>query len=142
MILNPFKCKKCGEELQPENLLVGTSPDGKLTRKCGFCGFEEVVEKDVEKDLKTLKDIPMEQDIVYGEDELDKINRDFNVAFNWKRALKQEAIKWVKEDIEVYKHANILKGLNAEQGRKIHNFIVQRRQFWKDRFNIEKEVLK
>ena len=44
MVGNLIVCKECGKELQPENLLVGTSPDGKLTRKCGFCGFEEVVE--------------------------------------------------------------------------------------------------
>jgi len=44
MVGHLIVCKECGTELQPENLLVGTSPDGKLTRKCGFCGFEEVVE--------------------------------------------------------------------------------------------------
>ena len=39
VILNPFKCKKCGQELQPENILLNT--DGKdLISKCGFCGEE------------------------------------------------------------------------------------------------------
>ena len=39
MILNPFKCEGCGEELQPENILVKTTPD-ELIRVCGFCGHE------------------------------------------------------------------------------------------------------
>ena len=55
--------------------------------------------------------------------------------------LKQEAIKWVKEDIEAYRTAklNLPKG---EVGINIHNFIVQRRQFWKYIFNITDEDLK
>ena len=50
-------------------------------------------------ELKTLKDIPMEQDKVYSEEDInnDEINKDFRVAFNWKRAIKAEAVKWVKE---------------------------------------------
>ncbi len=55
--------------------------------------------------------------------------------------LKEEAIRWIKEDILVYKNADL--HLPAgERGMKIHNFIVQRRQFWKDRFNITEEDLK
>ena len=38
----------------------------------------------------------------------------------------------------MYKNTNLFEGWSegkADWG-KIHNFIVQRRQFWKDRFNI------
>ena len=42
MILNPFKCEKCENELQPEDILVGTDKDN-LIRKCGFCGNEVIV---------------------------------------------------------------------------------------------------
>ena len=40
MILNPFKCENCGEELQPDKIGVdfrGTD----LIRICGFC-FHEI----------------------------------------------------------------------------------------------------
>jgi len=42
-MINPIKCSSCNAELQPENLLVGTSDKGELTRKCSFCGAEEDV---------------------------------------------------------------------------------------------------
>ena len=44
MILNPFKCEKCGTPLQPEDLLVGLNDEGELIRKCAFCGNEVNVE--------------------------------------------------------------------------------------------------
>ena len=40
MILNPFKCPKCDNELQPENVGVKFGPNGELIRVCGFCGDE------------------------------------------------------------------------------------------------------
>jgi hypothetical protein len=63
--------------------------------------------------MKTLKDIPMEQDKPYeydgkGNNNFDKINEDFRVALNWKRAIRQAAIEWVKEFEKVGKgHTNI-----------------------------------
>ncbi len=73
---------------------------------------------DVKMKLKTLKDL------------------------NWanqepqRTQLRQEAIKWVKADMEEYRHSKI------KVSQEVHNFIVQRRQFWKDRFNITEEDLK
>ena len=135
MILNPFKCKKCGEELQPENLLVGTSPDGKLTRKCGFCGFEEVVEKD----LKTLKDI--EEDC----EKLDMMDytapSDINILrqgtkIGFKRA-KEEAIK-IKKRINDWSN----KGILHQEFKKISGKKLNVDTFMKWFFNISKEDLK
>ena len=37
MILNPFKCQNCGEELQPEDILLNIDEDH-LISICGFCG--------------------------------------------------------------------------------------------------------
>ena len=126
MILNPFKCKECGEELQPENLLVGTT-DGKLTRKCGFCGFEEVVEKD----LKTLKDF-----FEYwssgndGKGKADGI--DNAVAEDFIKGLKQEAIK----DIKFFRKN---RSSNPEYSKQELNG-VEKYIMWK--FNIIEEELK
>jgi len=39
VILNPIKCKKCGQELQPGDILIGIDEDD-LVSKCGFCGEE------------------------------------------------------------------------------------------------------
>ena len=39
MILNPFKCENCKEELQPDMIGIETI-DGKLVRVCMFCGNE------------------------------------------------------------------------------------------------------
>lgn len=113
MIGHLIKCKKCGEELQPENLLVGTSPDGKLTRKCGFCGFEEVVEK--ERDLKTFRDLRIEEELCEKLDlevylpvkgELEGIDRTYSLGARKEdfkgfiekkfKELRQEAIKRIK----------------------------------------------
>ena len=56
------------------------------------------------------------------------------------KELRQEAIKWIKADIEKYRNQKfILEGMN---GTRIHNYIVNTRQFWKDRFNITEEELK
>lgn len=50
MILNPFKCEECGEELQPEDIQVGISENNELMRKCRFCGYEkELKEGEKEK---------------------------------------------------------------------------------------------
>jgi len=38
MILNPFKCENCKEELQPEDIMVGITKEGDVARICGFCG--------------------------------------------------------------------------------------------------------
>ena len=43
MIINPMRCKKCNEELQPEDLLVGTDKQGNLVKVCRFCGDEAEV---------------------------------------------------------------------------------------------------
>ena len=37
MILNPFKCESCDEELQPENIGINFTK-GVLVRVCLFCG--------------------------------------------------------------------------------------------------------
>lgn len=42
-IINPMKCKKCEEELQPEDLLVGTNEKEELVKVCRFCGLEAEV---------------------------------------------------------------------------------------------------
>jgi len=39
VILNPFKCKRCDRELQPENILIAID-EKDLVSKCGFCGEE------------------------------------------------------------------------------------------------------
>jgi len=39
MIGNLIKCKNCGKELQPGDVLVGTDGED-LVSKCGFCGEE------------------------------------------------------------------------------------------------------
>lgn len=56
--------------------------------------------------------------------------------------LKAFVVNWIKEDIENYRHSEILNGLEPEQGRKVHNFIVQQRQKWKDRLDIKEGDLK
>lgn len=81
--------------------------------------------------LKTLKDFNVECENQVAQSVL--VERHYD--------LRQEAIKWIKHDIEIYRNADL--GLpKGEQGMKIHNFIVQVRQFWKDRFNITEEELK
>lgn len=37
MILNPFICENCKEELQPEDIFVSIE-NNNLVRICGFCG--------------------------------------------------------------------------------------------------------
>ena len=37
MIINPFRCDNCIEELQPEDIGV-TLKEGELVRVCLFCG--------------------------------------------------------------------------------------------------------
>lgn len=43
VIINPIKCEGCGEELQPEEILVGTNSDGDLIRACKFCQKEVII---------------------------------------------------------------------------------------------------
>jgi|WetSurMetagenome_2_1015567.scaffolds.fasta_scaffold10513_13 hypothetical protein len=38
MIINPFKCENCNNDLQPEDILITTFTDGELYRTCRFCG--------------------------------------------------------------------------------------------------------
>ena len=45
MIINPIKCEKCGNELQPEDIKLGIGIKG-LVKKCGYCGHEVEIEKD------------------------------------------------------------------------------------------------
>lgn len=40
MIINPMKCEKCNQELQPSDILVGTNDNGSLVRVCRFCDNE------------------------------------------------------------------------------------------------------
>lgn len=44
MVGNLIQCEKCGRELQPENLKVGTNEKGELLGICGFCGNEVKVQ--------------------------------------------------------------------------------------------------
>ena len=147
MIGNLIVCKKCGEELQPENLLVGTSPDGKLTRKCCFCGFEEVVERD----LKTLKDLRIEEELCEKLDtevylpvkkELEGIDKTYSLGakkedfkgliekkFN---ELRQSAIK----DIKFFRKN---RSSNPEYSKEELNGVEK---YIKWKFNIEEEDLK
>jgi len=104
-------------------------------------------------ELKTLNDITL---YFKERKDLEKIFLDWAAAHQAKNCpmnvivwftpkfremLKQEAIKWVKEDIEDYRKIN-LNLPQGEPGRVIHNFIVQQRQKWKDRFNLKEEDLK
>ena len=79
--------------------------------------------------LKTLKDMMGNAQSPYPKD--------------WclRKELKQEAIKWIKGDIEDYRTAKIFENNKPIDWRKVHNFIVQQRQKWKDRFNITSEEL-
>jgi hypothetical protein len=43
MIMNPFSCENCKEELQPENIGVNVNEKGELVRICLFCGNEVIV---------------------------------------------------------------------------------------------------
>ena len=45
MILNPFPCEKCGEELQPEDILLGINKLGDLVRRCNFCDNEVIIKE-------------------------------------------------------------------------------------------------
>jgi len=45
MILNPFKCEACKEELQPEDILLDTNRNGELIRVCKFCYNEVKIEQ-------------------------------------------------------------------------------------------------
>ena len=57
-----------------------------------------------------------------------------------KEKIRQQAVKWVKEDIEDYRNADL--HLPAPPiGINIHNFIVRQRQKWKDRLNILEDDL-
>jgi hypothetical protein len=40
MILNPFQCPNCGNDLQPEDILLGVYSGGELIRCCAFCRVE------------------------------------------------------------------------------------------------------
>jgi len=53
----------------------------------------------------------------------------------------KEAIEWIKQDIEDYRNSNI-ELPKGNQGILIHNFIVDQRRKWKERFNITEEDLK
>lgn len=88
--------------------------------------------------MKTLKDLPK---VAYYDKKFDGMDMLKDVKPIAERILKEEAIKWIKQDIKDYRTANIALP-EREQGRKIHNFIVQQRQKWKDRFNITEEDLK
>jgi transcription elongation factor Elf1 len=44
MILNPFKCPKCKNPLQPEDVGVKVE-NGKLIRICKYCGDEFKIEE-------------------------------------------------------------------------------------------------
>jgi hypothetical protein len=55
--------------------------------------------------------------------------------------LREEIIKWIKQDIEDYRIAD-LHLPKPPVGINIHNFILQQRQKWKDRFNLTEEDLK
>lgn len=87
-------------------------------------------------ELKTLKDLIMDVKVGVGTSNERTIGKNLSIE-----ELKQEAIKWVKEDIIDYRCADL--HLPAPpRGINIHNFIVRQRQKWKDRFNISKEDLK
>lgn len=43
MILNPFKCEKCKNELQPEDIGIKTNDNKDLIRVCLFCGNEVII---------------------------------------------------------------------------------------------------
>ena len=82
-------------------------------------------------ELQTLKDLRHpDNKTVMGESYMIREDR-----------LKQEAIKWIKEDIKNYRYAD-LHLPKPPVGINIHNFIVGQRQKWKDRFNITEEDLK
>lgn len=85
--------------------------------------------------LKTLKQIIGEWMVSVGDD---------SPIVALQKMLKQESIKWVKEDIENYRTANLFpKDKNSPiDWRKVHNFIVSQRQKWKNRFNITEGELK
>ena len=44
MILNPFNCENCNEELQPEDIGVAIDDKGDLIRVCLFCGNKVKIE--------------------------------------------------------------------------------------------------
>lgn len=44
MIINSFKCEKCGREQQPEDILMNINLKGELIRICGYCENEVVVQ--------------------------------------------------------------------------------------------------
>ena len=39
MVGHLIRCKECGKELQPEDILIGME-EGNLISKCNFCGGE------------------------------------------------------------------------------------------------------
>jgi len=87
--------------------------------------------------LKTLKDIPMEQDKPYvydskGNNNFNEIEKDFRVSFNWKKAIRQEAIKWI----------NYLEKQKPKDKKNIHWAFCNEQQKWiKHFFNlIEEEI--
>ena len=84
--------------------------------------------------LKTLKDFAGYK-LIVGKHEL--IFKNTALYFQ----LRQEAIKWMKQDIEVYRTAELPLPRGAP-GRKIHNFIVSQRSKWKEFFNISGSDLK
>ena len=47
MILNPFKCEKCGKELQPEDIGIKVNDEDSesLIRICMFCGNEVKIQE-------------------------------------------------------------------------------------------------
>ena len=97
--------------------------------------------------LKTLKDLREVFNVLAVDKTHIKIGNKvhtggyFDIVYTKK--LRQEAIKWIKEDIEEYRTAKIFEDNSTTMDwRKIHNFIVSQRQKWKDRFNITDEDLK
>ena len=105
--------------------------DSTCTETCSNCG----IEKPEETKLKTLKDLGC-----LNKTHDHRTRGDFCIVR--KSDLKQEAIKWVKYDIEVWRNHAIPEGMTKEQIREVHNQAVRTRQFWKDRFNITEEDLK
>ena len=42
MIINPIKCEKCGEDMQPDDIGIGSKND-ELIRICLHCGNEVAI---------------------------------------------------------------------------------------------------
>jgi len=98
-------------------------------------------------ELKTLKDIPMEQDKIYSlkDIKINKIDEDFRVAFNWKRAIKAEAVKWVRnwqEEKDKIKPEKGSGGHVKNQIRLKKRRLLEKIKCFKEFFNLTEEDLK